>query len=155
MNVPVKLTGRSAAALAKALTRPRAKVKRQAKAPGPREGALLRDVLAYLAGCERAGVGKFWRANAGRVKGVRLAPPGTADVIGCLCPVRCRPGGRFFACELKRPQGGKLSDAQREWQQAMRDLGALVISEARGTRDVYDVLRQEGYPVSPPDVRLL
>lgn len=44
------------------------------------------------------------RANAGQIGRVRLAPEGTADIIGYLW-------GRFFAIECKAP-GKKPSESQ-------------------------------------------
>ncbi len=133
----------------KPAARPRASRKRKAKLPGPPESAIVKDVLLYLATVP----GRFWRANAGGFRAgghlYRLAPVGTADVIGVL------EGGRFLACELKRPGGGKLRPSQAAWQAEMRALGALVISEARSTRDVFDALITAGLVVPAPDVRLL
>lgn len=128
--------------------------------PAPLERDVMRDVLAYLARC---GV-IAWRANSGSVPSqggglVRLAPAGTADVIGCLpgAPLAGPgvPAGRMLAVELKRPgKGDDLRPAQAEWQGRLRRAGALVLV-ATSCRDVCLALRGAGYLVPDPDPRML
>lgn len=70
-----------------------------------------------------------WRTNSGAVKVgkrlIRLAPPGTPDILALL------PGGRLLGVEVKRP-GGKLRPTQEAWADAARMAGAafLVVRDA-------------------------
>lgn len=81
-----------------------------------REAKLQRAILAAL----NAQV-DVWamRVNAGRRGGVRLAPEGTADIVGI------GPGGFFFGGEVKVP-GKKPSEVQSLWLHRIEKLGGFV-----------------------------
>lgn len=99
----------------------------------PTEADVLRACLQLL-----AVRGVFaWRNNSGNVpvgnRLVRLAPPGTPDILGIL------PGGRLLAVEVKTATG-KLRPSQRAWAEAARGLGAAVLL-ARSAGELDDQLK--------------
>lgn len=116
---------------------------RRRPAPAPSEAETVGAVLAYLAHAQIPA----WRTNSGTLyvagRLVRLAPAGTADVLGCL------PGGRLLAVEVKR-KGGRLRPAQALWLDRMRAQGALAFV-ARAVADVYAALAAEGYDAPRPN----
>ena len=67
--------------------------------------------------------GMFWRNNSGMIttqKGtaVKLAPAGTADIVGILMP------GMFVALEAKVPtRRNNVSVLQKRWIKKVQDLG--------------------------------
>jgi hypothetical protein len=67
--------------------------------------------------------GMFWRNNSGMIttqKGaaVKLAPAGTADIVGILSP------GFFIALEAKVPtRRSNVSDKQKRWMTTVQSLG--------------------------------
>lgn len=91
----------------------------------PTEADVLRACLQLL---RLRGV-FAWRNNSGNVpvgnRLVRLAPPGTPDILGVL------PGGRMLAVEVKTATG-KLRPSQRAWAEAARGLGAAVLLARSG-----------------------
>lgn len=77
--------------------------------------AIILEYLPYI--------GIFaWRTNSGVIfsggHAHRMAPPGTADIIGIL------PDGRFIAIEVKRP-GGVVSDKQKEFLEKITSRGGV------------------------------
>lgn len=103
----------------------------------PKEADVLRDVLAYLALARVPA----WRNNTGAARYgkrlVRFGVAGMPDVVGIL------PGGRFLGCEVKRPGGGRLSDAQAACLDAVREAGGLGLV-VRSVDDLRNGLRAEG-----------
>jgi len=77
------------------------------------EGAVLGECLDLLSAMGIV----CWRSNTGAVKidtrYIKFGPKGKADIIGLL------PNGRFLAVECKRRHGGKQSDDQRAFEQAI------------------------------------
>ena len=67
--------------------------------------------------------GMFWRNNSGMITtqqgtAVKLAPAGTADIVGVLMP------GMFVALEAKVPtRRNNVSDLQKRWIKKVQDLG--------------------------------
>lgn len=98
------------------------------------EGEIQREILEHL-GVERRGPdgkpsgvfvsrkndGMFWRQNCGSARRgkafVRFAPPGTADILGCVA-------GAFIALEIKR-EGEDQNPAQVAWQRMVEDSGGI------------------------------
>ena len=66
-----------------------------------------------------------WRNNSGAYKDktrfIRYGKTGSSDFLG-VCP-----DGRFLAVECKRPKGGVLTAAQREFLDAINRNGGLGI----------------------------
>lgn len=68
--------------------------------------------------------GMFWRNNAGMIPTmtggmVRLAPAGTADIVGIVGPL-----GIFVALEAKVPsRRNNVSKLQKDWLKKIKDLG--------------------------------
>ncbi len=114
------------------------------KPPAPREKDVQKAILAYLL---HAGV-FAWRCNSGvqfvAGRKIALAPPGTADILGCLSD------GRFLGIEVKRPRGGRLSDVQRAWLDTVNRQGGLAFV-ATSPLAVYEALTAEGYLVVKPN----
>jgi len=102
------------------------------------EAQVLKDVMHFLT---LRGI-FHWRNNSGAYKAesgafVRFGKKGTSDIIGVY------PGGRFFACEVKRP-GGLLSDEQIEFLKRVRANGG-VACVAESVDDVDKCLRDSEY----------
>lgn len=71
-----------------------------------------------------------WRTNAGKARyNVRLAPPGTPDLIGY------GPGGRFVGIEIKG-DGDDMRESQKAWREKAANSGAFVAE----VHDIADVL---------------
>jgi len=66
---------------------------------------------------------------------IRFGKKGSSDIIGVL------PGGRALFIEVKRPSGGSLSAAQKEFLGRARMAGALAF-EARSVEEVDRQLRE-------------
>ena len=65
---------------------------------------------------------EVWRTNSGRAgHRIRLAPTGTADVLGAVAP-----HGRFIGLEVKDPSNKRKNQAQDDWRDKMNALGAYV-----------------------------
>ena len=60
----------------------------------------------------------FGFKESGKKRYIRMAPAGTADIIGML------KGGAFFAIEVKKP-GGKATKLQQEFLERIRKGGGL------------------------------
>jgi hypothetical protein len=97
--------------------------KQSGKAPQPKitEGDVMRIVDGFLT-MRRI---YHWRNNSGAYKDkarfIRYGKTGSSDFIG-ICP-----DGRFLAVECKRPNGGVLSAAQREFLDAVNRNGGVGI----------------------------
>jgi hypothetical protein len=80
-----------------------------------------------------------WRNNTGSAKiggrFVRYGYPGSSDWLG-ICP-----GGRFLAVECKRPQGGRLSELQRDFLGLVNRNGGVGIV-ADGVESLIKQLRE-------------
>jgi len=61
---------------------------------------------------------QFKENSKGKKYMIRLAPPGTPDIIACT------PKGRFIGIEVKRP-GNKPTKLQRETLQRITDCGGV------------------------------
>ena len=76
---------------------------------GLTEAQVQNQIIAYL---NVRGI-LHWRQNTGSFKVderyIRAGKKGISDIIGCL------PDGRFFAVEVKRGTGGRLSQDQKEF----------------------------------------
>lgn len=87
-----------------------------------KESVPLSEVEGYLRLMENAGKLLYQRNNTGAIRDSRNRPvqfgkAGSPDFYVWL------PGGKFLQIEVKRPVGGRLSPAQREWQEAMERFG--------------------------------
>ena len=85
------------------------------------EKEILKSILEYL------GIMKIfvWRNNSGALRTesggfVRFGATGAPDIVGLL------PGGQFFGIEVKR-HGGKQTDAQRSFEEAIKKQGGVYI----------------------------
>jgi hypothetical protein len=67
---------------------------------------------------------------------IRFGLKGSSDIIGIL------PGGRFLAVECKS-DAGRLSDAQRNFLEAVKEHGGIAIV-AHSPEDIARALREEG-----------
>ncbi|GAB6391364.1 MAG: VRR-NUC domain-containing protein [Treponematales bacterium] len=108
------------------------------------ESRVLSGCLAYL----HKSPGLFWRNStgvlrAGHNRWVSFGLKGSSDIIGVL------PGGRFLACEVKAPRGGRLSDEQHQFLAAVRGLGGLALC-VHSCAELDEVLRAEGYNAPGP-----
>lgn len=104
---------------------------RTKRGPGP-EQAIQNAILDYLWMRGHAA----WRINSGAIKTergslVRLAPPGTSDIIGCVVPT-----GRMFVIEVKQP-GKDATPLQQAFLDRMAEAGALAFV-ARSIEDVQE-----------------
>jgi len=92
------------------------------KGPNP-ESALVTDILEALALLYGAR-GMFFKVNSGAIKigtrFIRMAPPGTPDILGVLAP-----WGMLVGIEVKLP-GEKPTDCQIAWAEKVNGLGAHV-----------------------------
>jgi Holliday junction resolvase len=80
------------------------------------ETELQRSILDYL---KARGI-CAWRANSGYVrKNIKLAPPGTPDIIGYTAQ------GTFFGIEVKKP-GCEPSKIQKQWHDQARAAGCHI-----------------------------
>jgi hypothetical protein len=103
------------------------------------ERLVLDGCLQYL---EIRGI-YAWRNNTGAVRinpdrFMRFGKVGSSDILAVL------PGGRFLAVECKAPDGGRLSPKQKQFLDAVRELGALALV-VQGWEELDRVLRIEGY----------
>ncbi len=91
------------------------------------------DALNLLPGvwCMRVNSGQGKRGG----RYIKLAPKGTADIVGCCdghgrrtvggLRIQMASRGRFFGLEVKLP-GEDLSDDQREWAATITTIGGYV-----------------------------
>lgn len=82
------------------------------------EKDIQKQILEYL-----PYIGIFaWRTNSGVIfyggHAHRMAPPGTADIIGIM------PDGRFLGIEVKRPKG-VVSAVQKEFLEKITSRGGV------------------------------
>jgi len=122
-----------------------AKMTRRKKAIDPASLVLEESVLSACLDLLELRKVKAWRTNSGlaitsRGGAIRLAPAGTADIIGYY---RCGVGrSRFLAVEVKRPVGGVVSREQIAFLTDVRDSGgiALVINRVDNLNAALDML---------------
>ncbi len=106
-----------------------------------KEQHIQNNILQYLQ--FREDIVFAMRVNAGRIKTergglVKLAPSGTADIIGML------KGGKFFAIEVKTPKAIKkkdhnLSEFQKEFLEKIDNGGglAMVVSSIEEVEKIF------------------
>ncbi|MGM0238484.1 VRR-NUC domain-containing protein [Enterococcus sp. AZ103] len=68
-----------------------------------------------------------------KVHGSMYQPAGTPDILACV-------NGRFVAIEVKRPNGGVLSELQKSKLKKIENSGGVSIV-ARSVEDVSEVLK--------------
>lgn len=105
------------------------------------ESQIQGDCLDWLAWHQilafRVNSGQVLVANRnGSPRMIKLAPPGTADIIGML------PGGRFLAVECKTRKG-KQTPEQEEFEQRVLANGGVYVL-ARSSEDLEKALMEEG-----------
>ena len=97
-----------------------------------------------LAGCmevlDTLGI-YHWRQNTGAFKTqsggfFRSSKAGVSDILGIL------PSGKFLAVECKRPVGGVLSEAQKEFLHHIADNNGIAIVTSN-PMTLYDALKKE------------
>ena len=118
---------------------------------GPRESAVLSEVVKYLA---LRGDTFTWRHNTGAVQlpsggMLRFGLVGSADLIGVIAP-----SGRLLAIETKRARGGVLTDEQRKFGERIVEAGGLYIV-ARSAADVEAALPPVTVRLSPEIRRVI
>lgn len=104
-----------------------------------READVLRACLEYLS--LRMDLGYFWRNNTMGVydptKGIYRKPNGVGMINGVADILGILKGGRFFACEVKRP-GGKLRPEQDLFLKEIESRGGVALV----TRSVDELEKQ-------------
>lgn len=102
-----------------------------------------RDVLRACLDVLKARGIFCWRQNSGamkidgrngRTRFVRWATSGVSDIVGVL------PGGKILCVEVKNSTGGRLSDEQASFLDAIRRRGgvAVVINDAEDLAEILD-----------------
>ena len=92
-----------------------------------KESGFQKKVIAFL----KAKVGGHWI----KIHGSSYQTLGEPDVVGCV-------KGKFYAFELKRPDGkGKVSDAQRIKLASIKREGgvAMVVDNLDQLRELFDI----------------
>jgi hypothetical protein len=104
---------------------------------------LERDVMKACLDLLKARNVFCWRQNSGAVKVdgrngrqrfVRWATSGVSDIVGVL------PGGKILCVEVKRSTGGRLTDEQSSFLDAVRRRGgvAVVITDVADLAEIID-----------------
>lgn len=107
------------------------------------EAGIQKAILDYLHYRKifawRTNSGVAWQHSKDKSYPIRLAPKGTADIIGVL------PNGRFLAIEVKKKGNGPTED-QFNFLLAINNTGGLAFT-AYSIDDVQTQLRFHGYKV--------
>jgi hypothetical protein len=88
----------------------------------------------------------YIRNNSGSIKSesgrwISFGKKGSADIVGIITMGRLK--GHFLAIEVKRPNGGILSEAQKEWLDKVNELGGVGIV-VDGVDGLLEHLRDRG-----------